>query len=123
MEYVQIYPATNIGNMNSSYQNQKLNINKMKKQSQQSIELEKIDKQQSNGKPIVITINDTPFNIVEHKEEILITIGNEVLKKCETVESAVKYIESKPWELILNACAIYSEYITKTKKEKKDELM
>ena len=93
----------------------------MKKKSQQSIELQKADKDQSNGKPIVTTINDAPFNIIENKGEILITIGNDVLKKCETVEDAVKYIESKPWELILNATAIYVEYINKMKKEDKDE--
>lgn len=90
----------------------------MKKKSQQSIELQKADKKQSNGKPIVVTINNAPFNIIEHKGDILITIGNDVLSKQETVEKAVEYIESKPWELILNATAIYTEYIEKIKKEK-----
>lgn len=94
-------------------------MTKMKKKSQQSIELHKVDKEQLNGRPIVTTINEAPFNIVENKGEILITIGNDVLKKCETVEEAVKYIESKPWELILNATAIYVEYINKVKKENK----
>lgn len=94
----------------------------MKKESQQSIELQKVDKEQLNfERPIVVTINDAPFNIIEHKGDILITIGNDVLKKCNTVEEAVKYIESKPWELIMNAVAIYVEYVNKTKtKTKKD---
>lgn len=89
----------------------------MRKKSQQSIELQKVDKEQSNGKPIVVTINDAPFNIIEHNGDILITIGNDVLKRCETVEEAVKYIEAKPWELILNASAIYIEYVNKINKE------
>lgn len=76
-----------------------------------------MEKEQLSGKPIVVTINNAPFNIVEHKGDILITIGNDVLSKQETVEKAVEYIESKPWELILNATAIYTEYIEKLKKE------
>lgn len=94
----------------------------MKKKSQQSIELHKVDKEQLNGNPIVTTINEAPFNIVQHKGEILITIGNEVLGKKETIEDAVKYIESKPWDLILNATAIYTEYIKeyKNKQTKND---
>lgn len=92
----------------------------MKKKSQQSIELQKVDKEQSTGAPIVTTINDAPFNIIEHNEEILITIGNDVLKKCETVEDAVEYIEAKPWDLILNATAIYMEYVQKIKNEKEE---
>lgn len=93
----------------------------MKKKSQQSIELIKADKEQSNGKVNVVTINEAPFNFVEKDDEIMITIGTEVLKKCETMEEAVKYVETKPWDLILNATAIYVEYINKIKEERRTE--
>lgn len=50
------------------------------------------------------------FTIVERNEEFVIAIGNKIIvaDKFKSLSDAQKYIESKPWKLIINAtCCIY----------------
>lgn len=61
-------------------------------------------------------IEGTPFNSVEINEKFAITIGRNVLKLgFETREEAEQYVQGLPWEIILMAAAIYTEYVIKHK--------
>lgn len=61
-------------------------------------------------------IEGTPFSSVEINEKYAITLGNNVLKTgFETREDAEKYVQDLPWEVILPAAAIYTEFVTKNK--------
>ncbi len=61
-------------------------------------------------------IMGTPFNSVEINEKFAITLGKNVLKTgFETREEAEKYVQGLPWEIILPAAAIYTEFVTKNK--------
>lgn len=61
-------------------------------------------------------IEGTPFNSVEINEKFAITFGNNVLKiGFETREEAEKYVQGLPWEIILPAAAIFTEFVTKHK--------
>lgn len=51
---------------------------------------------------------DEVFTIINHNGEFLIAIGNQVIcgKKFQSLEEAKAYIDSKPWDIILNATAL-----------------
>lgn len=51
---------------------------------------------------------DEVFTIVNHNGEFLIAIGNSIVtrKKFNSLEEAKNYVNSKPWDIILNATAI-----------------
>jgi hypothetical protein len=66
------------------------------------------------AKPQVETISATStdsydeyFTIINHNGEFLIAIGNQVVcrKKFQSLQEAETYIDSKPWDIILNATA------------------
>ena len=62
-------------------------------------------------------IEGTPFNSVEINEKYAISLGNNILKiGFETREEAEKYVQSLPWDVILPAAAIYTEFVNKNKK-------
>lgn len=53
------------------------------------------------------------FNLVKDKEgKIRITVGKFVVsnKKFDTFEQAEKYVNSKPWELIINTSQVVNYY-------------
>jgi len=76
------------------------------------------DKQESTLEVEVKEVEGTPFRIVRNKKEVSIVMGDQVVKKdFKNVEDAEMYIEEKPWELILIAGAVYSEFINKIRKE------
>jgi len=62
-----------------------------------------------------------PFKIILHDDKYRITIGNQIVSNLgfNGITDAEEYIESKPWELIFNACAVIAhnvtEYINKSK--------
>lgn len=67
------------------------------------------------GKPQVEVISatstdsyDEHFTIINHNGEFLIAIGNQVVsrKKFKSLQEAEDYIDSKPWDIILNATAL-----------------
>lgn len=50
--------------------------------------------------------NECPFTILETDDEkFLISLGNQIVSELtfDTLEEAEKYIDEKPWELILNS--------------------
>lgn len=51
---------------------------------------------------------DEHFTIINHDGEFLIAIGNQVVsrKKFQSLQEAEQYIDSKPWDIILNATAL-----------------
>lgn len=54
-------------------------------------------------------VKNTIFNIVGKNEELVITIGDTVVseKIFKNVKDAIKYINSKPWELILVSSHVF----------------
>ena len=61
----------------------------------------------------------TPFTLIKHNEEVLITIGGTVAsgKIFKTWEEATKYINKKDWELIAITAIILAEKYNKLNKE------
>ena len=64
-------------------------------------------------------VKKTPFTLVKRKEQVLITIGNQVVseKKFKTWEEATKYINKKEWELIAVTAMVLADKFTKLNKE------
>lgn len=76
------------------------------------------DNNESTLEVEVKEVEGTPFRIVRNKKEVSIVMGDQVVKKgFESIKDAEEYIEKKPWELILIAGAIYSEFINKIRKD------
>lgn len=71
---------------------------------------------QLNGNPLT-EIEGTPFHIVEMENAMMLVMGRDVLKIGETEKELREYVKNKPWELILNAGAIYNKYINEKIKE------
>lgn len=87
------------------------------------------EESQDNSKYFEVhEVNDTPFTIIETDKGCVIVVGNQqvCLTIFEDVAKAKKYINKKPWELILVTTSIHMEAVLKTKKllengkEKKD---
>lgn len=57
------------------------------------------------------------FNVVKKDDKVHICIGNNVIYREEfkTMEDAVKIIEQKPWELIVNVLGFISNELKNTK--------
>lgn len=55
------------------------------------------------------------FLIVNKDDKYLIALTNKIVSKMQfnTIEDARKYVQSKPWELILNATAVMMNYLQK----------
>lgn len=65
-------------------------------------------------------IDGTPFTAVRENEgNWMINVGDYIIEKTDFVhlEDLVKYIESKPWGLILNACYVYNLKINQLKEQ------
>ena len=68
---------------------------------------------------LVKTHQHDVFIIVEKNGQCLIALGDKIISKCSfsTVEEAQNYIDSKPWELIINAtCAVWEIVVKQTQK-------
>ena len=77
--------------------------------------------QESNSSSYLVEqYQDTPFYTVETEDEqYMIVMANEIIETgFESREEAIRWIESKPWKLILIASAIFYENF---KKEKQNE--
>lgn len=62
------------------------------------------------------------FIIVEKNEQCFVALGDKIVSKnvFATVEEAKEYVDSKPWELIVNAtCAVYEIVLKETAKNNK----
>lgn len=79
---------------------------------------------QYTGKPQVESIEvtntdsyDEFFTIIDHKGEFMIAIGNQVIcrKKFQSLQEAETYIDSKPWDIILNATAMMFNKLKESK--------
>lgn len=48
------------------------------------------------------------FTLVKKDRKVFVAVGNNIVTHStfDRVEQAKKYIDSKPWELILNTCAV-----------------
>lgn len=84
--------------------------------------LSKLQDQADNNKSTleveVKEVEGTPFRIVKNEKQISIIMGDQVLKRgFDKIKEAEEYIVAKPWELILIAGAVYSEFINKIRKE------
>lgn len=70
--------------------------------------------EEHTNKPTVNVVESTKteqkeiFVIVNHNGEFMIALGNNVVskEKFDSREKAIAYIDSKPWELILNSTAV-----------------
>lgn len=95
----------------------------MKRQLQPSMNVDQIDNEELNGDETQIEVDGTPFRIVKIKEDIYaVTLGREVLKIKSSVNECKGYIKTKPWELILNAAAVYIAYVEESRKEEEAEI-
>ena len=66
-----------------------------------------------------VTVEDSPFTLVKIGEKWQIVLGNYKVSvaQFEDTKDAVKYIKSKPWELILTTIASYLELINEIKQQ------
>ena len=65
-------------------------------------------------------IINSPFVVVwNEKEEYQIVIGQNVIsnKKFARLEDAIKYINKKPWELILNASLYFCDKVNEMREK------
>lgn len=64
-----------------------------------------------------VTIEDTPFTTVIQDDSWIVVMGNYQVSSCKFKNSkdAVKYVKSKPWELILLATAAFTEITNEQK--------
>lgn len=81
----------------------RLNTNKKNKKMEKTFERHDID--------------DTPFSVITTVEdsECRITIANNIVSRkiFKTKEEAIKYVKKRPWELILNTTALFTEFAIK----------
>lgn len=58
------------------------------------------------------------FKIIEINGKCMIAVTNQIVSKQQfkSVEEAKAYIDSKPWELILNSVAVMDAILAKTSK-------
>lgn len=63
---------------------------------------------------------DEMFRLVKDKEGVKITIGNYVISKkvFKTWQQAEDYLNTKPYEIILNAACLFAENFVKTYEKK-----
>ena len=66
-----------------------------------------------------VTVEDSPFTLVKIAEKWEIVLGNYKVSaaRFDDEKSAIKYIKSKPWELILTTIASYLELINEIKQQ------
>ena len=66
-----------------------------------------------------VTVEDSPFTLVKIAEKWEIVLGNYKVSaaKFDETKDAIKYIKSKPWELILTTIASYLELINEIKQQ------
>lgn len=77
-----------------------------------------------SGEEIKKEVKDTPFTIIQHNNELKVTMGQNLLKSgFKTVEEAEKYIKSKPWELMLTANAVFYDSVKAEMQRLKEETL
>lgn len=76
------------------------------------------DKQESTLEIEIREVEGTPFRVIKNENGVNIIMGDQVLNKgFKEIKEAEDYIASKPWELILIAGAVYSDFINKVRRE------
>lgn len=77
-----------------------------------------MEKQKTEKLFHVEQVGKTPFAILEQNEKVSILIGNQITseKTFKEKKDAIRYIMSKPWELISAAICIYAEKVWEMKK-------
>ena len=85
------------------------------------------DSEQSNSNENVtayVTVEDSPFTLIKIAEKWQIVLGNYKVSAAQfdDEKSAIKYIKSKPWELILTTIASYLELINEVKQSQQKTL-
>lgn len=63
--------------------------------------------------PKVTQIENTPFTVVEEKEQTIICAGQYGIMACKNKKEALKLIEEKNWELLTKFILVILEKITK----------
>lgn len=63
------------------------------------------------------------FSIVMLKNKYRITIGNNLIssKEFNTIEETEKYIESKPYEILINSACLFANIQTEAQNEKETQ--
>lgn len=71
----------------------------------------------------ITEVDNTPFTLIETNGRVNIVMKNQIVEEntFDSVEDAKKYIESKPWKLILIAAHLYG-VIVNNELEKMEEL-
>ena len=67
----------------------------------------------------IMTRGHDMFTLVTKKGSVMIAVADKIVskKQFETEEAAIEYIDSKPWELLVNvACVCYDLMNKETKK-------
>lgn len=85
------------------------------------------DSEQSNSNDNVtayVTVENSPFTLVKIAEKWEIVLGNYKVSAAsfDDTKDAIKYIKSKPWELILTTIASYLELINEIKQQNETTL-
>ena len=86
------------------------------------------DSGQSNSNENVtayVTVEDSPFTLVKITDKWQIVLGNYKVSAAQFDETkdAIKYIKSKPWELILTTIASYLELINEIKQQQQTTVL
>lgn len=82
---------------------------------------EEVKNEESEEIGIFESIEETPFTGVKGNKGWIIVMGNQMAsgKTFDNLNDMKAYIDEKPWELIVNACAIFNEILNTNKKDEK----
>lgn len=77
--------------------------------SEQYTKSEVIDNYESTGN--ITMVKNSPLQIIDLNGEIFITLGKEVIQKCDSIEQAKWKIETRDIKLMLMAGYIFGKYM------------
>lgn len=88
-------------------------------QSQTSADTQGNEKSTFDNINIFITVENTPFALIKKNEKWGIVMGNQMVSDqyFDTTEDAERFIESKPWSLILVSALTFVDGAYQYKKE------
>ena len=71
-----------------------------------------------------VTVDDTPFAVVEDGGKWIIVFGQykASTREFNNVDDAKEYINSKPWELILTACYAYNDMVNELRAQEVNDI-
>ena len=90
-----------------------------------SLNLENENQNNSKSNFNIFEVKESPFTVIERKEDkntlCVIALGNDRVseKFFTSVEEAIQYVDTKPWELILNTTVVLMEKLNNVEQLKK----